>query len=178
MFTMAVMEARTSVSMIASRAPGAFSASRSDCRPSWNPRVITATVGRAIMRPRERSAVPRSPQPHRAPRTTTDVRGPAPGDTGGGTDGRSSVSVLNLPLCRSESLGKGTLRPEHRVGLQLVPTADVISREQIVDRFVETVVPGLRGLQIDRPLVVRKEELFCLARVEELHESLRDVLHA
>src|SRR5215207_11434808 len=89
-------------------------------------------------------AVPRSPHLARTPRRTTERRRPASGDSGGGRAACSSVRVLKLSLNRREGLREGAVRPEHRVVRELVPAADVVGREEIVQGG--QVIRGIRRL--------------------------------
>src|SRR6266545_7136556 len=167
----AVTVARKTVRMMASLAPGAVS-------PVPNPRVTTTTVGRTIISPRYRSAVPRRPHRAIADRAVTHGLGPAP-PPGRGTDGRSRVCVLTLTCDRLLGLGEGAFRTEHRVVLQLAPAAEVVDREQVVHGGIRPAVTGLRLLQVHGPLVpYAREEVLRLLAVEVFHERVRDVLDA
>src|SRR6266545_6433019 len=167
----AVTVARKTVRMMASLAPGAVS-------PVPNPRVTTTTVGRTIISPRYRSAVPRRPHRAIADRAVTHGLGPAP-PPGRGTDGRSRVCVLTLSRDRLLGPGERAFRTEHGVALQLVPAAELVDREQVLHSGIRLAVAGLGVLQVHGPLVsCAREEVLRLLGVEILDERVRDVLNA
>src|SRR6266511_3132322 len=168
----AVTEARKTVRMMASLAPGVVSASRNAVSPSPNPRVTTTTAGRTIIRPRYRSAVPRRPHRANADRAATHGLGLAP-PPGRGTNGRSRLCVLTLSRDRLLGLGEGAFRTEHRVLLQLVPAAEVVDGEQVLHGGIRLAVAGLRFLQLHGPLVsCAREELLRLLGVEILDKRI------
>src|SRR6266511_3365504 len=174
----AVTVARKTVRMMASLAPGVVSASRNAVSPVPNPRVTTTTVGRTIISPRYRSAVPRRPHRAIAARAVTHGLGPAP-PPGRGTDGRSRVCALTLSRDYRLGLRERALGTEHRVALQLVPATEVVGREQVVHGWIRPAVTGLRLLQVHGPLVPHaREEVLRLLAVEVLDERVRDVLDA
>src|SRR6266511_5293294 len=174
----AVTAARKTVRMMASLAPGVVSASRNAVSPLPNPRVTTTTVGRTIISPRYRSAVPRRPHRAIAARAVTHGLGPAP-PPGRGTDGRSRVCALTLSRDHRLGLRERALGTEHRVALQLAPATEVVGREQVVHGWIRPAVTGLRLLQVHGPLVPHaREEVLRLLAVEVIHERVRDVLDA
>src|SRR6476661_7218804 len=160
----AVRKAIIRVSLIAFWAPNEFSASWRLPTPLPKPLCSTAATGSTMNRPRSRNAVPRSDQrPSAAPVRSRERA----------LDRCWTVActAIVLALRCLERLGERPARAEHGVARQLVPAAQVVRGEQILDRRVLGAAALLGGSDVDRPLVAhRLEDSLRLGRVQVLHE--------
>src|SRR2546423_6784921 len=171
----AVRAAVKSVRRMASHAPNWESALERSERPWPKPLATMAESGRTTIPPRYRRATPRSDQrPTRPPaprRTRPEYRETGPGAV--------VTDIGALPPRRLVRRGERPARAEHRIAIELVPAADVVGGEQILDGRELVPVTLLRGGHVDGALVPDVVE-HCLGvrRVEVLHERGGDVLDA